>query len=262
MWFNVKYLPRSETVTYVSAFARAFPADFKILRNIDSFELSEDFQLGWLGQAGVRYAFPLPFAPAHFIEMGAAVRYRFYKADDLFTVSVSGAMRVRPGETTANRRLAAEVINYSPAFYGGRFVTRVMVDFIANDLNNRQVLLGGSTGLRGTLPEQFTGKNLVLANVEYRARPFEILTQWLGLVFFYDVGSAFNTTVALTHTVGFGVRLMLPQLNKEVLRFDFGLVIGGPTPGIDRLNVTWGQVTDIRASPAAGQSSSFLDQPL
>ncbi len=261
-WLVSNYLPRSENVTYVSAYARAFPADYKILRNIDAFELSEDFQIGWLAQVGARYAFPLPFAPSHFIELGGAVRYRFYRGDDLFTVSVAGAMRVRPGDTIANRRLAAEVINYSPSVYGGRFVTRVMVDFIANDLNNRQLLLGGSTGLRGTLAEQFTGKNLVLANVEYRARPFEVLTSWLGLVIFYDVGSAFNSVVSLTHTTGIGLRIMLPQLNQDVLRIDFGLVIGGPNASIDRLNATWGQVTDIRPSPAAGQSSSFLDQPL
>lgn len=261
-WFSSHYLPRSEDVTYASAYARAFAADFKILRNIDAFELSEDFQLGWLAQGGVRYAFPLPFAPSHFIEVGAAVRYRFYAADDLFTVSLSGAMRVRPGESPANRRLAAEVINYAPSFYGGRLVTRVMVDFIANDLNHRQLLLGGSTGLRGTAAEQFSGRNMMLANVEYRARPIEILTTWLGLVFFYDVGSAFDSVASLTHTAGIGLRIMLPQLNQDVLRFDFGLVIGGPFAGPDRLNATWGQVTDIRPSAAPGQSASFLDQPL
>lgn len=261
-WLTTAYLPRSENVTSVSGYVRAFPADFKILRNIDAFELSEDFQIGWLAQGGVRYAFPLPFAPSHFVEVGAALRYRFYKADDLFTVSLAGAMRVRPGESPANRRLAAEVINYSPSFYGGRLVTRVMVDFIANDLNNRQLLLGGSTGLRGAAADQFSGKNLVLANVEYRAAPLEVLTSWLGLVFFYDVGAAFDSMMSPTHTTGFGLRIMLPQLNQDVLRIDFGIVIGQPFGGIERLNATWGQVNAIRPSPAPGQSSSFLDQPL
>jgi hypothetical protein len=92
-----------------------------------------------------------------------------------------------------------------------------------------------------------------LANVEFRAKPFEVLTSWLGFVFFYDVGSAFDVNPTLTHTVGFGLRLLLPQLNKDVIRIDFGLVIGGPAPGIDRLNASWGQVTAIRPD--------FLDQP-
>ncbi len=261
-WLTRAYLPRSENVTYVSAYVRAFPTNYKILRNIDAFELSEDFQIGWLAQAGARYAFPLPFAPSHFVEVGGALRYRFYKGDDLFTVSVAAAVRIRPGEPAANRRLAAEVINYSPSFHGGRLVTRVMVDFIANDLNNRQLLLGGSTGLRGAAADQFSGKNMVLANVEYRAAPFEVLTSWIGMVIFYDVGSAFDSSISLDHTTGFGFRIMLPQLNQDVLRIDFGVAIGQPFGGIERLNATWGQVNAIRPSAAPGQSTSFLDQPL
>lgn len=253
-WLIANYLPRSENVTYVSAFARAFPSDFKVLKNIDTFELSEDFQIGWVAQAGARWAFPLPFAPSHFVELGAALRYRFYLHDDLFTASVSAAMRVRPGEPLANQQLAAELINYSPPFWGGRFVTRLLVDLRRNDLNNRQVLLGGSTGLRGAFPEQFSGRNMVLGNFEYRARPIELWSNWLGMVLFWDAGSAFDRTPVLTHSVGLGFRLLLPQLNREVIRVDFGFVLNGAQPGADRINASWGQVTDLRPD--------FLDQPI
>jgi hypothetical protein len=253
-WLDANYLPRSENATYATAYVRAFPADFQVLRNIDTFELSEDFQLGWVAQGGVRWAFPLPFAPSNFIELGASLRYRFYRADDLFTVTVAGAMRIRPGLESANRRFASELSNYSPQFWGGRLVTRLLVDVKGNDLDNRQLLLGGSTGLRGAYPEEFSGRNMVLANVEYRARPVELWSNWLGMVIFYDVGSAFDAVVRPTHTVGIGFRLLLPQLNKEVLRVDFGFVIGGPIPGADRINASWSQVTDIRPD--------FLDQPL
>ena len=163
-------------------------------------------------------------------------------------------MRIRPGQELANRRFAAEMSNYSPQFCGGRFVMRLLIDLKGNDLDNRQLLLGGSTGLRGAFPEQFTGRNMLLGNVEYRARPIELFSNWLGVVLFYDVGSAFDSTLSLTHTVGIGFRLLLPQLNKEVLRVDFGFVFGGPIPGADRINASWSQVTDIRPD--------FLDQPL
>ncbi|MBL9039038.1 MAG: hypothetical protein JNG84_11020 [Archangium sp.] len=253
-WLTATYLPRSENVTYASAYARAFPADFIILRNIDAFELSEDYQVGWLAQAGVRWAFPLPFAPSSFVEGAAALRYRLYRGDDLLTMTVAAGARARPGQSLANQHVAAEVSNYSPLVYGGRFVVRVLLDVIQNDLNNRQVLLGGSTGLRGAYAEQFTGRNLVLGNVEYRTRAIEILTTWFGLVAFYDVGSAYDVRPVLTHSVGIGLRVMLPHLNREVLRFDFGIVLAGPGPGVDRLNASWSQVTDIRPT--------FLDQPM
>lgn len=253
-WLTAHYLPRSENVTFFSGYLRAYPAEFKVLKNIDTFELSEDFQLGWVAQGGVRWAFPLLFEASNFVELGASLRYRFYRADDLFTVTAAGAMRIRPGQELANRRFAAEVSNYSPQFWGGRLVTRVLVDFKGNDLDNRQLLLGGSNGLRGAFPEQFTGRNLVLGNFEYRARPIELWSNWLGVVLFYDVGSAFDSVFSPTHTLGIGFRLLLPQLNREVLRIDFGIVFGGANPGPDRINASWSQVTDIRPE--------FLDQPL
>ncbi|MEW6430594.1 MAG: hypothetical protein AB1730_03715 [Myxococcota bacterium] len=252
-WLNDNYLPRSENVTYLSAFARAFPSDFQVLRNVDTYQLSEDYQLGWLVQGGARWAVPL-FTPNHFVELAAAVRYRFLKAGDLFTVALAGGVRLRPGQSPANQRVAAEVVNYSPEFSGGRFVARVLVDFKWNDLDNRQLLLGGSTGLRGAYPDELSGRQMVLGNLEYRARAFELWTTWVGVVLFYDVGSAFDAKPVFVHTTGVGFRILLPQLNREVLRIDFGFVINGPNPGPDRLNASWGQVTDIR--PA------FLDDPL
>jgi len=198
---------------------------------------------------GARWAFPSPLTTQQFIELGGAARYRFYQGDDLFTVSAAGGARIRPGTTIANERFAAEVLNYSPSFHGGRLVTRLLVDLRWNDLNNRQLLLGGSQGLRGTQAEQFTGRNMVLANLEYRTRPIAfVLGTYLGFVLFYDVGSAFDSVPVPQHTAGFGVRLLMPYFNFDVLRFDFGVHINNfaPPPGLDRLNVTWGQVNDLR----------------
>ena len=252
-WLNANYLPRSEDVTYLSAFARAYPSNFKVLRNIDTYQLSEDYQLGWLVQAGARWAVPLG-NPNHFLELAAAVRYRFLKGDDLFTVSLASGVRLRAGQEAANQRVAAELINYSPELFGGRLVTRVVVDFKWNDLDHRQLLLGGSTGLRGAFADQLSGRQMILGNVEYRARAFELWTTWIGMVLFYDVGSAFDVTPQFVHTTGIGFRVLLPQLNREVLRIDFGFVLGGPNPGPDRINASWGQATDIRPD--------FLDNPM
>lgn len=248
-WLTANYLPRSENATFVEGIARAFTNDFRVLKNLDTYELSEDLQLGFQVTGGARWAFPSPLTTQQFIEVGGAARYRFYQADDLFTVSAAGGARFRPGTTTANERFAAEVLNYSPSFHGGRLVTRLLLDFRWNDLNNRQVLLGGSQGLRGTQAEQFSGRNMVLANVEYRTRPIAfVLGTYLGFVLFYDVGTAFDSVPLPQHTAGFGMRLLMPYFNFDVLRFDFGVHINNfaPTPGLDRLNVTWGQVNDIR----------------
>ena len=247
-------LPKSIDATYVSAFFRAFKPEFKVLKNIDTYDLSEDYQMGPVLQLGARWAVPV-FAATHFIELGGALRYRILLGEDLLTFSVAVAVRVVPYGESVNRHVAAELVNASPPFEGGRLVTRVLVDFIKFDVEKRIELLGGGNGLRGAPPELLSGRNLFLLNVEYRARPFEVQTLFFGVVLFYDAGAAFDTTLNLTHTFGIGVRVLVPQFNQEAIRFDFGFVIGAPGQiGIDRLNATYGQVTELRPV--------FLDNPL
>jgi hypothetical protein len=248
-WLTANYLPRTENATFVEGLATAFSNDFRALKNLDTFELSEDYQLGFRLSAGARWAFPSPLTTQQFVEVGGSARYRLYQFDDLLSVTVSGGARLRPGASPVNQRLAAELLNYSPSFFGGRLVTRFLLDMRWNDLQNRQSLLGGSQGLRGTFPEQFTGRNLLLANLEYRTRPTAFLFgTYLGFVLFYDVGSAFDVNPLLQHTAGVGLRLLLPYFNFEVLRIDFGVHINNlaQVPGLDRLNASWGQVNDIR----------------
>lgn len=248
-------LPRSEDATYVITKFRFFKADFRVLRSVDTFQLAEDYQVGPLVQAGVRYAIPT-FTKTHFVEAGAAVRYRWLSANEnIFTATVAGAARFVVGGPIVNRHFAAEVVNATPLFEGGRLVTRLVLDVIKEDLDNRVVLLGGGNGLRGAEAELLSGKNLFLANIEYRTRSFELSTIFVGFVLFYDAGSAFDGTINVTHTVGLGLRILLPQFNQETIRIDLGFVLGGNNTSMaDRFSATFGQVTDIR--PA------FLDDPI
>ncbi len=247
-------LPSSEDATYVSAFFRAYSTEFKVLKNVDTYDLTEDYQLGPVLQLGARWALPA-VSTRQFVEVGGSLRYRWLAAENLLTVSIAGGVRILPGAEPVNRHVALEVVNASPPFEGGRLVTRVLLDVIKFDQNKRIQLLGGGNGLRGAEAESLSGRNLFLLNVEYRARAFELRTLFVGFVLFYDAGSAFDERPELTHTIGFGIRLLIPQFNQETIRFDFGFVVGGPQRiGIDRLNATYGQVTDLRPV--------FLDNPL
>ena len=63
--------------------------------------------------------------------------------------------------------------------------------------------------------------------------PIPILfTRW-GLVLFHDVGGAANSlqTMTLHHDLGFGVRVLTPQLSSQVLRFDFAFPLDGRAVG-------------------------------
>lgn len=260
-WFTQNYLPRTESSGGLSARLHFFRPTYVVMRNLDAYELSEDYQLGPLLQAGANWALPLPFTSIAYVEVAAAARYRWRWGENLLSIQAAALARFISNGLPYNRRYSAEVQNISPFIEGGRLVVRVVGDIRQNDLNNPQVLLGGSTGLRGSKPESQVGRNYLLANVEYRTRSFRFLTAYVGLVLFYDVGSAFNDTPHFTHTAGMGLRIMLPQFNSEVLRIDIGAVIGGEVPSLSTLNTTFGQVTDLRPEPN-NPTSSFLDSPL
>ncbi len=260
-WLNDNFLPRSEAATYLGASLSRYEARYVVLRNMDSFALSEDFRLGPSMVAAVRYAPPALY-DNHFAELGAALRYRFYKGDDLFSVSSAAAVRWVPGATGegrngnwVNRRVALELLNYSPRVWIGRFVSRLLMDLRFDDLDNPLNFLGGATGLRGLSDAALSGPHQAIWNLEYRTRPWVVATLHLGGVLFWDAGSAFTRGPDFTHTVGLGMRALFPQLDTFPIRIDFGYVVRGDRPPLlDRFSSSFGQVNT--------QRPAFLSDPL
>ncbi|MBX7099071.1 MAG: hypothetical protein K1X89_15275 [Myxococcaceae bacterium] len=253
-WLVDNYLPRSENALYGYVSLSAYPVNYVTLRDIDSFQLTEDYHLGPFVSAAARWAVPTPWT-SHFIEVGATVRYRWLLEGDLLTIGAAGVARAVPGKGIFNRHWALELSNVSPPFEGGRFVTRLYFEGLAYDLDHGRFLLGSESGLRGAPAESLSGTKKLLGNVEYRTRAFVWNTVVVGFVLFYDVGSAYDATVVLTHTMGIGTRILLPQVNQDVIRIDFGMVLGGDgRPGLDRFTATFGQVTDSHPG--------ILDNPL
>ncbi|QDE92595.1 hypothetical protein BHS06_28460 [Myxococcus xanthus] len=256
-WFNRNYLPRAEDAGYVGLSLRAFDARYEVLRDVDSYVLAEDFQMGHWVAATLRYAPPVFGEQSHFVEGGLALRYRLRLGDTLTTASLSGAVR-RPlgaGGAWTNRRWAAELIEVSPKVLGGRFVARGLLDVNIDDLFDRIHLLGGANGLRGAGADAYSGRRLLLFNLEYRSRPLVVKTVHLGGVLFWDSGSAFNDRPFMVHTVGMGLRLLFPQFNVLPFRVDFGYVLNDARPPVgSRFSFAGGQMTDVRPN--------FMETPL
>jgi hypothetical protein len=260
-WFRRNYLPRQEDAGYANLSLSAFRARYAVLRNVDSYTLSEDYQLGHSVVAKLRYAPPVFPTASHFLEGGLSLRYRVHWHDALTTASASASLRqqfsapqasVREGWT--NRRWAAELVQVSPRVLGGRFVVRGLLDVNIDDLSERVSLLGGSNGLRGAAVDAYSGKRLLLVNLEYRTAPLVVRTVHLGGVLFLDSGSAFNERPDMVSAVGVGLRILFPQFNVNPFRIDFGYVLNGDRPPVgSRLSLGSGQVTDFRPS--------FLDNP-
>ena len=58
--------------------------------------------------------------------------------------------------------------------------------------STRSRSLGGDSRLRGYPSGSFVGKDFVAANLEFRSRPFELLSVQFAGALFFDAGDAFN----------------------------------------------------------------------
>jgi hypothetical protein len=243
----------------VLGYVRFWETRYEVMRDVDSYALSEDFQVGPYLTATARYAPALLATAGHFAEVGLTARYRVRLGDALSSLATAASVRrILGGQgagTWVNRRWAAEFQQVSPKVLGGRFVVRGLLDVNIDDLNERVLLLGGGNGLRGARPEAYSGKRTALLYVEYRTRPLILYTVHLGGVLFYDAGSAFEEGPRFVHSVGVGLRLLFPQFNTFPFRLDFGYVLNDERPEFGgRFSFSGGQVTEFRPG--------FLDAPL
>jgi hypothetical protein len=118
--------------------------------------------------------------------------------------------------------------------FGRIIVDAVLLDRYANYLNPSQSL-GGTTRLRGYRASAFVGPDVVVANLEVRSRPVEVLSVQIGAVAFYDVGDAFHDfgAMRLRHGVGGGLRFLIPELDRTVFRIDAGFPLDPRDPAAE-----------------------------
>jgi hypothetical protein len=249
-------LPRSEDAAWIGARLRAFSAQYRVLRDVDTFALAEDLQVGPLVSAELRLAASRPA----YTELWTGARYRLLARDAVLTASAAGSIRWQigaPESDFVNRRFAAELSLAFPPLGIGRFAARGSFEVRAADLDPVALFLGGGNGLRGLAPEALSGSRLLLGNLEFRTRPVEILTLHLGAVLFWDVGGAWGEAAAgfgappdvLVHTLGLGLRALFPQFDVEPVRIDLGFVLNAPSPPpFERVSASFGQVTRYRPS--------------
>jgi hypothetical protein len=250
-WLRDTYLPRAEDATYVLGYARLWETRYEVMRDVDSYALSEDFQVGPYLTATARYAPALLAGAGNFAEVGLTGRYRVRLGDALTSLATAASVRRLLGGqgagTWINRRWAVELQQVSPRVLGGRFMARGLLDVNIDDLFDRVSLLGGANGLRGTRQDAYAGKRLLLVNLEYRTATLVIRTLHLGGLLFYDVGSAFSRRPSLVHSVGVGIRFLFPQFTVHVFRLDFGYVLNDALPPVaQRFTFSGGQITAYR----------------
>ncbi|GEM_PF-259304 len=235
----------------------SFPSRFHRSLDIESLGLQEDFRIGQGLSASV-------FTASR--SLGSS--------RDLVGSVVSGALTLPLGSGLArlggsNRIVLAEQGKHeafvsssgrlvSPRTTIGRLHIDAYFGYRYQDyLNIAPFRLGGDNRLRGYATGALVGKNLMVANTEFRTRGVDILSAQVGLATFYDVGAAADelSEFKFYQGVGLGGRILFPQAERIVLRLDVSYPLNGRRI-VPAFFFTFGQAFPMPDS--SGMSSPFL----
>jgi outer membrane protein assembly factor BamA len=167
------------------------------------------------------------------------IRTGFFRALAAGTFELAGSEKNREGDRVSDvaqskSRIQISAYVASPEIGFGRFISGVTVLRRAlHYQDDRLVYLGSSGMLRGYKPNALSGNDLLVSNSEFRTRPIQLFSILAGLDLFYDIGDA---PARLSHFKlrqggGAGVRVVLPQLNRDVFRVDFGFPLQNDPKG-------------------------------
>lgn len=239
-------LPRSESASGPFVGLNLFTARFIRLKDIQTLALTEDLRLGPELNLELRYAWHGFGFSSDYLEASGSLASQHYLGDNLFSYQVNAGVRLQygidPRGALLNEYLTAQVREITPAVGPLRLHLSAKLQLRGRDLEQQRMTLGSDSGLRGYAPRAIQGGSLYRVNAELRTKGLNLWTIHVGGVVFYDGGDAppvlngylrdgsyFGT--AYRHDVGFGLRLGLPQFNREVIRLDLGFPLESPSPG-------------------------------
>jgi hypothetical protein len=227
-------VPVGETRVFPFVETHAYRNDFLRIRDFETLGLQEDYRLGYDVVARAYPIFTALGSSRDLFGVRAGAMYTIAMGDGFTRLMIDSVTELEV-ERIADARLDGELRIVSPKTPGGRFVLDIAATNRWRNYLNRISEIGGEDRLRGWPTRYFVGKNLFASNLEFRTRPIEIFSIQLGAAAFYDTGSAWNGSfeeIHPAHSVGLGFRIVAPQLDRNVIRGDFGFpIVPGMRPG-------------------------------
>jgi hypothetical protein len=239
--------PRSELSSAIFARWLLFTPRYAVYRDLDTFDLSEDKQLGPVIEGLVSVASTALGSERNFANLGLGARYTAGLAGGLQQVAASWTGRLDDGELIDNH-VTGQLYLASRQFARRtlRLVGEATVDVLLEDRSNHYLTLGGDNGLRGFAIGAFFGRGArAVGHLEARSASFRLLWWEVGGTVFWDAGHAADSLseLSLQHDVGLGLRVLFPQLNPLVMRADWAIPLTGSTAGLPgRVSIGFQQV--------------------
>lgn len=222
--FESTILPVSDKRVYPFLGYASYSTTFKSFVDFNTLGLQEDYRLG---HDLYLKAYPVleELASSRSYAGGAAgASYSVAMGDGLARGYAQGVVEAAP-ERVYDANLLAGARIVTPRMGFGRLVVDGYTRQRFENFLNRRSTIGGDTRLRGYPSGAYRGENIIAYNLELRSSPFEILTVQVGGVAFFDAGVAYDSgdPIELRQSAGVGARVVFPQLDRSVLRFDWGL---------------------------------------
>ncbi len=197
------------------------------LTDVSTFGVREDLRVGPRFSTG--HQLVLVGDKAYLPSLSLSYTYPFLSRGFVST-SIGGSARIegQNSDEVVNRRLSAGLSSAIPlrlmGSHRGYFIIRLTLSERWRDVSNSVITIGGDAGLRGYPNGAFRviGGGVSRNNFEYRSPPIRWSFIHLGVAIFYEGGSVHKdlTQYQWRHSVGGGLRLLFPQLNRSVFRID------------------------------------------
>jgi hypothetical protein len=225
--FLAEWAPISERRSEPYVRYELFTPRYLALRDLDTFDLRENFRLG--PSLAVRVGYGLPALGADFaaLVLSGSTSYAISPGGGFARLTATGSMRVRRDDGPPIDQ-SADLEAYAATPVLGRLLRIVVManlKSVRNDTQGVRFYVGGLTGLRGYEIGQFIGTAAFIGHVELRTMPLQVFSQRVGGLLFYDVGHAAPSLSQLTpyNDFGIGLRWLIPQFNSSVVRFDWAI---------------------------------------
>ncbi|KYF50347.1 hypothetical protein BE08_07560 [Sorangium cellulosum] len=221
--FERREMPVSDTRVAPVLKYSTYSTRFSRVLDFNTLALQEDYRLGHELSIAIYPVTTALNSTRSFLGVRAAAAYTVALGDGLARAVVETVTELDRSQIF-DASVEARARVHTPSFGVGRLVFDVrLFDRYRNYLNRRSQL-GGDTRLRGYPTGAFLGEDVLSANLELRTRPLEIWSCQIAGAAFFDAGDAFDghDDMRLKQSAGFGVRALFPQLNRIVMRADWG----------------------------------------
>ncbi len=232
-------LPRSERSSAPYLRYRLRTPTYRTYRHIDTYDLPEEFLLGPDLRAEIRLARRILGSETNHVRASARAGWTVGLLGDGFVRGLFDIRTRRQDGAFIDTEVSLQTfLATPPAFRSVRLVGRADLFGYVDDTRNSFVELGATNGLRGYKINEFDGQKRVRFNAELRTLPVPIWFTRAGILLFWDAGSTADgfddlfDDGRLKHNIGIGLRVLVPQLQPLVFRFDFALPVGDSTGGL------------------------------